>query len=447
VIFSQLIASLNKLAMLITVSSIIIGSVIDTSIIRISVFAGWPSSSIMGIEGFIIIFLMYMVGQAIILDFIKRKSESIKSHRLNVSHRFVVLSQLVIIAIFISIILEMIFTSSYSVILIDAVIWISCGVSITLLGLLFRSFFSWFRSNRNLVVLAYTVATAILALNSTFVAATLTNKLSYQEQQIQHLKNPVSNFVNADNIFNSVYTITSVLSFLSIWVATILLMHHYSKKLGRAKYWILVSIPLVYFLSQFQGIFLDLFASFRLSSPVLFGIVYTLVFSVAKPIGGVLFGIGFWSVGRTVGHYAVKDYMRMSGYGIMLLFSSNQITGLILAQYPPFGLATLSFLGLASYLVLVGIYSSAISVAQDVKLRRFIRNTLQQQTALLDNIGTSQMEQEIQERVMKITKNLSSETDPIMEANIKPSLEDDEIKEYMKLTLEEIKASKKNPDT
>ena len=31
-----------------------------------------------------------------------------------------------------------------------------------------------------------------------------------------------------------------------------------------------------------------------------------------------------------------------------------------------------------------------------------------------------------------------------MEANIKPSLEDDEIKEYMKLTLEEIKASKKN---
>ena len=57
------------------------------------------------------------------------------------------------------------------------------------------------------------------------------------------------------------------------------------------------------------------------------------------------------------------------------------------------------------------------------------------------------MEQEIQERVMRITKNLSSETDPIMEANIKPSLEDDEIKEYMKLTLEEIKASKKNPDT
>ena len=85
----------------------------------------------------------------------------------------------------------------------------------------------------------------------------------------------------------------------------------------------------------------------------------------------------------------------------MLLFSSNQITGLILAPYPPFGLATLSFLGLASYLVLVGIYSSAISVAQDVKLRRFIRNTLAEQTALLDNIGTSQMEQEIQERVMR----------------------------------------------
>lgn len=433
--------------MVIIVSSIIIGSVIDTSIIRISVFTGWPSSSIIGIEGFLIIFLIYMVGQSIIIEFIKRKSKSIRSHRLNVSYKFVVISQLVIIAIFISIILEMTFTSSYSVIFIDVVVWISCGVSITLLGLLFRSFFFWFRSNRNSVVLAYTVATAILALNSAFIAATITNKLSYQEQQIQPIRNPVSNFINADNIFNSAYTITSVLSFLLIWLATILLLHHYSKKLGRAKYWILVSIPLVYFLSQFQGIFLDLFASFRLSNPVLFGIVYTLVFSVVKPIGGVLFGIGFWSVARTVSHYAVKDYMRISGYGIMLLFSSNQITGLALAPYPPFGLATLSFLGLASYLMLLGIYSSAISVAQDVKLRRFIKNTLQQQTALLDNIGTSQMEQEIQERVMKITKNLSSETDPMMEANIKPSLEEDDIKEYMKLALEEIKASKKNPNT
>ena len=114
--------------------------------------------------------------------------------------------------------------------------------------------------------------------------ATLTNKLSYQEQQIQPLKNPVSNFVNADNIFNSVYTITSVLSFLSIWgQLTIFLMHHYSKKLERQNNWIFIVFPLVYFLSQFQGIFIDSFCFISaFFSPVLFGIVYTLVFECSQ---------------------------------------------------------------------------------------------------------------------------------------------------------------------
>jgi hypothetical protein len=51
----------------------------------------------------------------------------------------------------------------------------------------------------------------------------------------------------------------------------------------------------------------------------------------------------------------------------MLLFTSNQPLGLTFLSYPPFGLATISFFGLASYLSLIGVYSSAISVANDVK--------------------------------------------------------------------------------
>ena len=39
---------------------------------------------------------------------------------------------------------------------------------------------------------------------------------------------------------------------------------------------------------------------------------------------------------------------------------------------PPFVLVTVSFFGLASYLLLIGIYSSAVSVAEDSNLRRSI---------------------------------------------------------------------------
>jgi hypothetical protein len=58
-------------------------------------------------------------------------------------------------------------------------------------------------------------------------------------------------------------------------------------------------------------------------------------------------------------------------------------------------------MGLASYLLLVGIYSSAISVAQDISLRKSIRRNLKGQSAFLEKIGTSEMEQVIQKRGFK----------------------------------------------
>ena len=92
---------------------------------------------------------------------------------------------------------------------------------------------------------------------------------------------------------------------------------------------------------------------------------------------------------------------------MILLFSSNQITSLILAHYPPFGLASISFLGLGSYLLLVGIYSSAISVANDINLRRSMRQTMERESVMLDKIATSQMETEIQNMIITIAKHFS----------------------------------------
>jgi hypothetical protein len=162
-----------------------------------------------------------------------------------------------------------------------------------------------------------------------------------------------------------------------------------------------------------------------------------LIISGSKPAGGVLFGIAFWSIARSVKRSAVRDYMFISAYGIMLLFTSNQAAVLITAPYPPFGLVTISFMGLSSYLILVGVYSSAISVAQDVNLRKSIRKTVEQHSNLLDNIGTSQMEQEIHRRVIKITKEKLNEMTE--ETGVQSSVTEDEMKQYMDNVLKEIK--------
>jgi hypothetical protein len=198
---------------------------------------------------------------------------------------------------------------------------------------------------------------------------------------------------------------------------------------------------LAYFLSQFQPLFLYSFADLRLSNPVLFGIIYNLIFSISKPAGGVLFGIAFWIVAKSLTSKTVKSYMIISAYGMMLLFTVNQPTGLTLIPYPPFGLVTISFMGLSSYLILVGVYSSAISVAQDVNLRKSIRKTVEQHSNLLDNIGTSQMEQELQKKVVKVTKDLSYQTEE--KTGIQTSLEEQDIKEYLNKAIAEVKGKRK----
>jgi hypothetical protein len=157
--------------------------------------------------------------------------------------------------------------------------------------------------------------------------------------------------------------------------------------------------------------------------------------------GGVLFGAAFWSAARRINpSNVVRNYMIISAYGFVLLFVSNQAVALVSAPYPPFGLVTISFMGLSSYLILVGIYASAISVAQDVRLRQSIRKFAIKESKLLDSIGSSQMEQEIQQRVMTMTKeHKESMTN---ETGIQPSLNKEEITKYLEEVLQEIKTKK-----
>src|SRR5712692_5727903 len=122
--------------------------------------------------------------------------------------------------------------------------------------------------------------------------------------------------------------------------------------------------------------------------------------------------------------------------GLALIFGSEQSIILANRPYPPFGLATISFLGLSSYLVLVGIYSSAISLSEDSKLRQSIRN-FAIESKLLDSIGMAHMEQEIQKRVLAFTKQ--NQDRMAEETGIQSSLTEEDMREYLQQVIEEVK--------
>lgn len=331
----------------------------------------------------------------------------------------------------------MLTTSSYSILLLKLVAGTSCGLSVGLLGYLAKKFFSWFNARHDAIVILYALAMAVISINIVFMIATVFYGLTPQYNEIHPTRNPIATVINFENIYSITYLVTSILSFILIWIPTVLLLRYHSKKFGRAKYWIMVSAPLFYFLSQYQNLFLGLFDSYRLSDPTLFGIIYTLIFTMSKPIGGILFGVSFLIVSRTVSKHMIRYYLIVSAFGLILLFTSNQASSLIYAPYPPFGLVTVSLVALSSYLLFVGIYSSAMSISRDVELRKFVNLIATKEIEWLDRIGSAQVESELINKVVPIVQNKAKEIE--YESGIKISLTDDDIKKYLEEVLTEVK--------
>ena len=60
----------------------------------------------------------------------------------------------------------------------------------------------------------------------------------------------------------------------------------------------------------------------------------------------------------------------------------------------------MSFYGLSSFLILLGLYASAFSVSEDVELRKSIRKSTLRESKFLDSMGTAHMEKELIKRMV-----------------------------------------------
>src|SRR6476646_4339208 len=112
--------------MLISISVIITASIIDSSIVKFSVFMGNLSST-SDIIVFSVMVAIFVVGQYIILLFIRKKFVLNKVPEVNTIYMIVSIIQYFLISVFVIIILQMIFTSYYSLFLLNLLMWTSYG--------------------------------------------------------------------------------------------------------------------------------------------------------------------------------------------------------------------------------------------------------------------------------------------------------------------------------
>ena len=80
-------------------------------------------------------------------------------------------------------------------------------------------------------------------------------------------------------------------------------------------------------------------------------------------------------------------FLMVSGIGIMLLFGSLTIHGLIYLLSPPFGIIAISYMGLASYLLLIGLFTASKQLSRDALIRKELNQITGEQMSLLKNIG------------------------------------------------------------
>ena len=188
---------------------------------------------------------------------------------------------------------------------------------------------------------------------------------------------------------NSLHTYFGVFAFILFWSATVVLLRHNIYRIGKTKFWILMSTPIV----AFSGYYLVFFQSIAgtpsiLEDPINGIVIPVLIIICTGIIAIVIIGISFSFIAKPLkNNTVIKDLLTITSYGFILFFVTT-LTSIGGAGFPPYGLINLILVGPFSFLIVNSLYRSAIAVSEDVELRRFIKNTANRELDLLGDMGT-----------------------------------------------------------
>jgi hypothetical protein len=413
---------------------------VDTMINQVADILAPQARSFWGIVLFVIIVFISIYSQFFILQFVKKKSSTVLSRVTTIKwiHKAVTISQYVITIILVFTLLQILLSESYSTTSSVLVSIITLVVNIVLMGIFTGIFLKWYKSNRNsIVVLMYSLSFATVMIAS--LAQLVVSMHNFRDKPPTIFPDTKVVYPETEEntiwrIFGKTYQYSDIISFFLKWAGTALLLYHYSKKIGRIKYWFLLCLPVAYFSTL-------LIYHFHIYEPQpnMESLYFFMLASLNTTSAGVLFYISYRLAAM---HFrkssTIRDYLLMTGYGFMVFFSASQAT-LSATAYPPFGFATVSFYGLGSYLILIGLYLSALSVSEDDELRNYIKKSTMQESRFLHSIGSSSLALREREVMNKVLSKAKEQQRLITESTgVSTSLSEEEIKEYVKNTEEKI---------
>ena len=408
------------------IASIII---IDSTIVEFYSFSGVRTSSTVNVAIFVAFSIVFAFSSILLVTCVKTitsKTTYKLPKNLKNFHYIILVTQILSLVLISITIFQIIAFNKYHILLLQVVTYISHISALIFAIPLVFILVKWLKSRRNYIILLYIISFSLVTVNIV-LSLTYYEKILLRSNAIEIRPYRIATYVQsfystpADESLSAVYNIIFILSFLVIWVATMALLNQYKYMLGKIRYYALTITPLIYFIFPFHTYFANLLSPFVLNSPIAVSVIYTILFSSTKQVGAFLFSLSFLIASTVVPNETVKKSLLISCIGMTILFSSVEITPLNYKVLPPYGLITEALIPLGAFLLLVGIFTSAINVSQDGELRRDFRRSAIAQLNLLRTIGIAQMEKELVKNFKlaeKRTPNLET-TQDYSEENLK----------------------------
>jgi hypothetical protein len=361
-----------------------------------------------------------------------------------------------LLVIFGAIIVQMVLFSQYSTYLLILIVLIS-GVAILFFGFRTYKFLSWFKSSvnrrHNIMILAFAVSSMLLCISMIETTAINTKVLVFSRPPSIdpdfHSSNSMASrhLSKIENIIHLYVFLVPQVTAIAIaeTVAVAFFLRYFKDRVGRAIFWTIIILPPFLFLF---GIFAPQLIKSTASEFVYMDPSF-LIFRVIGTAGWVLadfvIAYAYILVAKNLGHQTTSSRNKIINYLIIaavatILISPTTNNWITNNSYPPFGAIQRAFLVLASFLFSLGIYSVALSVAQDAELRQLARKYAKEY-ALLGTLGNAQENADI---MRKIVKHIHQHADAMeKESAVESSmLDDNEVRQYIDLAIRETRGKK-----
>jgi len=361
-----------------------------------------------------------------------------------------------LLVIFGAIIVQMVLFSHYSTYLLILIVLIS-GVAILFFGFRTYKFLSWFKSSvnrrHNIMILAFAVSSMLLCISMIETTAINTKVLVFSRPPSIdpdfHSSNSMASrhLSKIENIIHLYVFLVPQVTAIAIaeTVAVAFFLRYFKDHVGRAIFWTIIILPPFLFLF---GIFAPQIISSTAGQFVYMDPRF-LIFRVIGTAGWVaadfVIAYAYILVAKNLGRQITPSRDKIINYLIIAAFSTilvspttnNWITN---NSYPPFGAIARAFLVLSSFMFSMGIYSVALSVAQDAELRHLARKYAKEY-ALLGTLGKAQNNAET---MRKIVKHIHQHADAMeKETAVESSmLDDNEVRQYIDSVITETRGKK-----